>query len=119
MWIRRHGVQEDLFDTRVDSLLDAALNVLDRAGQVHGFDVVPRSLVRHDAKHVSLLLVDGCLTRCLLAEPAEILMRAREPLLPPAGAKTLQLLADLVDIIGNLRHRRHGLSSSAVPPAAS
>src|SRR5450759_2390202 len=72
MQVGRHCVQEHLLDSGVDPLLYAALNVIDRPGQVDRLDVVPRPLVGDDGHHVALLLVDRRGIRSLLAEPAEI-----------------------------------------------
>src|SRR6266851_1181304 len=37
-----HRVQEQVLHARVDPLLDATLNLVDRTGQINGLDVFPR-----------------------------------------------------------------------------
>src|SRR5207247_6995069 len=106
--IRGHGVQEDLLDACVHALLDAPLDIVDRASQVHGLDVVPWALVRNHAQHVALLLFDGCLARRLLAEPAEILVSDSELFLSPRRSAVTWFGIYLVEVLGDTRGVRRG-----------
>src|SRR5258705_13995534 len=75
-----HRVQEQVLHPHLDPSLHAFLDLIDRAGEVDGFDVIPRTLVGHDREHLRLLLGDGAVVLRLLRQPGEVLVCDVAPL---------------------------------------
>jgi hypothetical protein len=67
----------------VDPRLYPALDFLDRAGEVHGLDVLPRASVRHGLEHALLLFGYGVPAPGLLTQPDEVLVGDDEAFLRP------------------------------------
>src|SRR5260370_16347968 len=84
-----------MLTARVDPLLDATLDLVNRSGQINRLDVLPRPLVGDDRQHAGLLLRDHIAASGLLGQPDEVLVGNRETLRLARGALPRQLIADL------------------------